>query len=1815
MRIQGAKGGSSKPRTPVEQKDSLLAESTAKLLLAISEGEIAGGLDDTCIFLDDTPIGNADGSKNFEGVTWEFRSGSEHQEYIQGIPSVDNEIAVGMELKDDQPYVRTVNNTQLSAIRIRLSVPQFLQQHDNGDTTGYRVDYVIELSTDGAGYKEVVKSAFDGKTTSEYPRTHRIDLPKASTGWQVRVRRLTKNQNNARIADRINIAAIAEVIDAKLRYPNTALLFITFNARQFNNRIPKVSVRPKGGMLVKVPTNYDPINRTYSGVWDGTFKLAATNNPAWVFYDLVLNNRYGCGDRIKASQIDKWDLYKIAQYCDELVPDGHGGDGKEPRFLCDVYIQSQESAYTVLRDIAAIFRGMTFWADNKVKAVADMPSAIFRTFTNANIVGGKPSYSGGSIQNRYTQALVSFTNIDNHSNDDVEPIADLKLQRRYGVRKLELSAIGCTRRSEANRRGRWALLTNANDRMISFATGLEGAIPSPGHIIAVADSSLAGRNTGGRISSVEGRKITLDRTTSIKAGDRLIVNLPNGGSEGRTVTTVNKKVVTVSVEYSQVPQKEAVWVVDSDDLAVQLYRVINISDNADNTYTINGTIHNPDNYDHIDSGARIDERPITVIPPNVQPAPKNVRISSYSQVDQGIAFTTLRVDWEAAESAIAYESEWRRDNGNWINAPRTSTLGFEVNGIYAGRYQVRVRAINASEISSVWTSAEEVQLNGKEGNPPAPLNLRAISEVWGITLDWGFDVNTSDSLKTELQYSPENTADSMQLLADVPYPLKSYRMSGLKAGVRFYFRARLVDKSGNQSEWTSLVLGESSADTEGILAIAGENFLSNEAGKEMQKQIDFNKDHIEDLTLEQLEIKHDLVDIDSKTIELDNTTKELSKKTVEIESNAIDTNNKVLQLNTDVEIVNEAVMQNTQFITQVSFKLSEEVADRTAEIFRLEQVRVTDLDALARWQEQISVKVGSNTSSILEVKEAQATYEKATAQKIDQVKADVDGVTGRVTQVETATATLTEAQATFERSTIAQFEEHKGYITNIETTVSNIDFTVSETLLQLSAEQTSIKNEQLKSKAEITENRKAIATETQARTEMGVQMKTGFANTESAITEIKETQSEQDKTIAKTTEQLRSEIKTGDEKLQEGIDKQGRELSTVSSAVESQKEAVAELEKTTTTIKEEQQSNYNELHSNIVNLQQTQANHESSSAEASMQVAAQVNDLSNKQLASEAHIRRNDKAIAEQESALARTETELLAKVGDNAARIAEVDKTVSDLESTTAESAKEISAHFKESDAKLLENQQAIAKESEARALSEKGLNTRIDKAESTIAQSFEAISEVDKAQTEKSEQLKTELDEAVSVINTQASTLSKLDEAQTELKQTQQSNFEDNQASIANLQQTIANSDSASAEAAMQTAAQTTLNHNENLKVKASVERQQKVITNQQEAHAELSEKVDAQHADNQATFVDIRKSQADDKKAASEHTEQLRVDLGKDIADNKNELSNINAVVTEHSKSIATLEETTTQIQQSQQSQHEDTQASIDELKQTTASTDKALTQAKEEAKSHFEDNDASIANIQNTHADAESSLAEIGMQLSAQQNVQETELLRAKASITRIDKVVADNNHAFAQSIEKLETQFDDVNASITTLKKTVSDNEKSQAEVNELIKSEIGDNKSAIELRGKTIFDHKGNGSAIYTIKTGIWWNGQYYDAKFMMGATVANGKVVTQIGFSADTFGIFNPASGKLEPVFFVENGQVFINEAFINKATIEKIIVGTDMRSKNYVPNKTGVRLDMVNGTFEMNSNSAGSRMSLDGTGFRLYDEKGRIRIEIALA
>ncbi|CAI1871232.1 Domain of uncharacterised function (DUF1983) [Serratia liquefaciens] len=832
--IEGRKGGSSSPSTPTESPDSLQSTSYAKILLALGEGEFAGDLDGTRIFLDGTPLTSADGTENFPGVKWEFRSGTPHQDYIPGMPDVENEITVSTELTSERDWVRAVTNTQLSAVRLRFSWAQLQQQQDNGDVVGYRIEYAIDVATDGGTYQEALRTAIDGKTTTKYERSHRIDLPTATTGWQVRVRRLTPNSTSNRVADKMVVEAITETIDAKLRYPETALLFIQFDAKQFPN-IPQVSSEPKG-RIIRVPSNYNPETREYTGTWDGTFKTAWTNNPAWLTYDLMINDRFSIGTRVKAENLalTKWDLYQIGQYCDQLVPDGRGGDGTEPRFLCDVYIQSQEDAWNVLRDIASIYRGSTFWANNGMNALADMPADVKYIFTRANVKDGKFTYASASEKTHYSTCMVSWSDPANGYQDAIEPVAEQSLIRRYGIKQAELTAIGCIRKSEGIRRGKWLLHTNDKDRMVSFTVGLDGKVPLPGWIIAIADEMLAGRPLGGRVSSVDGRNITLDRVSSAAVGERLILNLPSGKAEGRTIAAVSGKTVTVTTAYSEMPVAEAVWAVDASDLALQQFRVTGIKEGDDGvSFDITAVEHDPNKYAKIDTGARIEDPPISVIPPGVQPPPTNVQIGESSAVIQGLAVATLRVTWNRAESAIAYEAEWRRDNGNWIPAPRTSTLGFEVSGIYAGRYQARVRAINPSEISSVWANAPEMVLTGKQGEPPALASFTTIGQVFGIVLNWEFPLGAEDTQRTEIWYSQNSDGSNKMHLGDYAYPQRSHTMTGLAAGVNFWFQARLVDKLGNTGPWTNWVQGTSSEDASEVLDYLKGKITETELGQEL----------------------------------------------------------------------------------------------------------------------------------------------------------------------------------------------------------------------------------------------------------------------------------------------------------------------------------------------------------------------------------------------------------------------------------------------------------------------------------------------------------------------------------------------------------------------------------------------------------------------------------------------------------------------------------------------------------------------------------------------------------------------------------------------------------------------------------------------------------------------------------------------------------------------------------------------------------------------------------------------------------------------
>ena len=867
--LRGYKGkGGGSPRQPVEAADSLHSTSYARVLDLLSEGEISGLVNGLrSIYLNETPLQNADGSMNFQGVQADFRAGTQWQAPIAGFPASESTASINVELKSGTPWVRAVNNRNLSAVRVTLGV-NGLRTVDtsNGDINGYSVKYAIDLQTDGGAWVEVINTSFTGKTTQQYRRTHRIDLPEAASGWVVRVRRLTANAASDKISDVTIIDSFSEVIDAKLRYPMSALIGLQIDASQFN-AVPTRAFHVRG-RIIKVPTNYDPVTRIHTGVWDGTFKAAYSNNPAWVFYDLVLNERYGLGKKIPAAWLNKWSLYQIGAYCDELVPDGRGG--KEPRFTCNVYLQQRGDATRVLQDLCSVFRGMVYWAAGSAVPVADMPRDPVYTYTQANVIDGRFIYSGSRRKDRSTVALVSYNDMKDMARQKLVYVQDDDGVARYGVRQSEISAFGCTSEAQAYRVGQWALLTAKREtQSVSFSVGLDGTLCAPGQIIRIADNMRAGRRIGGRIRSATKNTIEIDAELGIQYGDELTVILPSGVAETRKVSkaygvlltadlttyTVDSTELTadmislpgttmtvvVETPFSAAPRAQSVWALEAPTLKTQLYTVMSVTEGEGITFDVTAVQHEPGKFSAIDYGTRLDPRPITVVPPKVQPAPGSVTLTSFNVVRQGISSQTVAIRWEAAESAVLYEVEWRRNDSDWVRAGRTTTTGLEIDGAYAGTYVARVRAINAIEVPSTWAQSAPTELAGILSAPPAVTHLTTVSQVFGIGLSWGFPPEGNIIQRTELWYSQSNSFEQAIKLGDFSYPQNTHTMMGLAAGAEFFFWARLVDKNGLPGSWyptASGVHGQSSSDASLILDYLKDQITETQLSQELLQKIE-----------------------------------------------------------------------------------------------------------------------------------------------------------------------------------------------------------------------------------------------------------------------------------------------------------------------------------------------------------------------------------------------------------------------------------------------------------------------------------------------------------------------------------------------------------------------------------------------------------------------------------------------------------------------------------------------------------------------------------------------------------------------------------------------------------------------------------------------------------------------------------------------------------------------------------------------------------------------------------------------------------------
>lgn len=804
----GKGGGGGSTHVPTEAPDSLRSRAYARVLDLVCEGEIEGLVDGLkSVYLDETPVQNADGTMNFGGVTLYSRAGTQSQAYVPGFGAAESEVAVGVEVKQSQSVTRQVTNTNATAVRVTVGVPRLtFQDPTNGDLRGTSVQIAIDLQSAGGGFNQVRADTISGKTTTRYQRSYRIELT-GSPPWDVRVRRLTSDSSQANLLNATWWDSMTELIETLFTYPNSAIVALQVSAQQFRS-IPRRGYDMKL-LRVRVPSNYDPATRAYSGVWDGTFTVDWTDNPAWCWYDMVTSPRYGLGEFIDDALVDKWTLYAIAQYCDELVPDGFGGT--EPRFTCNLYLQQRAEAYNVVQALASIFRGMAWWQAGILTTSQDAPADPAYLFTPANVVGGEFRYQGSARKARHTVAMVAWNDPDDLYRQRIEYVEDRAGIERYGAVQTEIVAVGCTSRGQAHRAGKWALFSERLEtETVTFRAGLEGTQIAPGMVFQIQDPFRAGKRFGGRIRAASDSQVTLDAQVTLESGKtyQLSVVLPDASVEISDVTTApgDAGVIDVAPSYSQAPAPESVWVLTASDLAPTTWRAIGVGEVDGVEQEITALAHYPGKYDLVEQDISLEPVPTTTLKPAVQEPADNLVLSEYLYIAKGDVKTMLTLAWDPAPGAAYYVPEYRSQDGNWVTLPSIGATHAEAPDVLPGIYEIRVTAVSPLGVPSPAVTASGTVL-GKTAPPPDIDELLVQRQADGTRqFSWIVSAPPLDLAGTQLRYKlgTGHAWEDMAPLHSGLLTASPYETNLLAAGT-YTVGAKLVDTSGNESAHAQLV--------------------------------------------------------------------------------------------------------------------------------------------------------------------------------------------------------------------------------------------------------------------------------------------------------------------------------------------------------------------------------------------------------------------------------------------------------------------------------------------------------------------------------------------------------------------------------------------------------------------------------------------------------------------------------------------------------------------------------------------------------------------------------------------------------------------------------------------------------------------------------------------------------------------------------------------------------------------------------------------------------------------------------------------------
>jgi predicted phage tail protein len=735
----GGKGsGGASSHTPTEAGNSLFSTSYAKLVDLISEGEIVGLKDGLkSIYVENTPLQNADNTYNFQNVSVFTRTGTQAQDYIPGFDDIANEVSVGVNVLQTSPVIRSITNSAINAARLTITVPQLQKFEDNGDINGASVQLQIAVQYNSGGYTTVVDDVISGRTSQNYQRQYLINLSGAFP-VNIKVTRVTADSGSAKLADAFSWTSYTEVTYAKLAYPNSALIGVRINAEQFSN-IPSRAYRIRG-IKVKIPSNATPDSTTgrliYSGTWNGTFGAAQwTSDPAWCLWDL-LTARYGFKDHIDTSQLDKWAFYSASQYCSALVPDGFGGT--EPRFSCNVNIQTAEDAYKLIGDMSSVFRAMPYWSTGALTVSQDKPADPAYLFTLANVSEEGFGYSGSSLKTRPTVAVVQYMDLDLR-NTAYEVVEDQAGIAKFGVIKTEITAFACTSRGQAHRLGEWLLYSSQSEtETVAFTASIDaGTLVRPGQIIEISDPVRAGSRRGGRINSATTTTVTVDDATGLSTTNSpvLSVILSDGTVQARAVSTVVGNVITVASAFSSAPNANSVWIYENSTLQSTTWRVLGVQEQDQCKYTISALAYSAGKYDYIERGVALQPRTVSNL--NSVPAPPtNLSLTEALYSYQTQVRSKIIVNWRGIAGVTQYIVKWRKDSGNWTTITRQQQ-DYEILDTTPGLFEINVYSLSAGGQSSASALTGTISALGKTAPPSGVTGFSyAIDTDLGLLLTW-----------------------------------------------------------------------------------------------------------------------------------------------------------------------------------------------------------------------------------------------------------------------------------------------------------------------------------------------------------------------------------------------------------------------------------------------------------------------------------------------------------------------------------------------------------------------------------------------------------------------------------------------------------------------------------------------------------------------------------------------------------------------------------------------------------------------------------------------------------------------------------------------------------------------------------------------------------------------------------------------------------------------------------------------------------------------------------------------------------------------